>query len=85
MANLGYRPSVDGNVLRFEVHVFDFDGDLYGQYVHVYPYHKIRDEHQFQTLSALQNQINADVVAAQNWFAANACLDEKLKTDDERL
>jgi len=35
MANVGYRPTVDGRELRFEVNLFDFDGDLYGQEVQV--------------------------------------------------
>lgn len=76
VANLGTRPSVGGKTFRFEVHVFDFHGHLYGQHISVTPHYKIREEKKFGSLMALQAQISADVAAAQDWFAAHPILDE---------
>ncbi|MER3444117.1 MAG: riboflavin biosynthesis protein RibF [Meiothermus sp.] len=65
MANVGYRPTVDGRVLRFEVHLFDFAGDLYGQELTVAFLHKIRDEMRFGSLEELKAQIARDAQAAR--------------------
>ena len=69
VANLGVRPTIAGvPKLRLEVYVFDFDGDLYDQHVHVQFYHKIRDEMKFDGLDALKAQIALDVVSAKQFF-----------------
>lgn len=69
VANLGVRPTIAGvPKLMLEVHVFDFDGDLYDQHVHVQFYHKIRDEMKFASLDALKAQIANDVIVAQYYF-----------------
>jgi riboflavin kinase/FMN adenylyltransferase len=51
-----------------EVHVLDFNADLYGQHVHVEFLHKIRDEAKFDGLDALKAQIALDVDVARNFF-----------------
>jgi riboflavin kinase/FMN adenylyltransferase len=69
VANLGIRPTIDGvKKLSLEVHVIDFNGDLYGKHVHVEFLHKIRDEMKFDSLDALKAQIAADVVVAREFF-----------------
>lgn len=69
VANLGVRPTIAGiPKLMLEVHVFDFNGNLYDQHVHVQFYHKLRDEMKFDGLDALKTQIAQDVTAAQNYF-----------------
>lgn len=69
VANLGVRPTIAGiPKLSLEVHVLDFDGDLYGKHVHVAFLHKIRDEMKFASLDALKAQIAEDVIAARNFF-----------------
>jgi riboflavin kinase / FMN adenylyltransferase len=69
VANLGVRPTITGvPKLLLEVHVFDFNADLYGQHVHVAFLHKIRDEMKFESLDALKAQIAADIVVARNFF-----------------
>jgi riboflavin kinase / FMN adenylyltransferase len=73
VANLGVRPTIKQGVsgvpkLLLEVHVLDFNSDLYGQHVHVEFLHKIRDEMKFDSLDALKTQIAADVVIARNFF-----------------
>lgn len=70
IANIGYRPTVDGKKGLLEVHLFDFDGDLYGKLVHVDFLHKIRDEIKFDSFEILKQQILKDAVAARKYFAA---------------
>lgn len=67
VANVGTRPTVDGQDARLEVHCFDFDRDIYGQMVRVAFCHPLRDEQKFSSLEALIAQINRDVVAARDW------------------
>ncbi|HSR02879.1 MAG TPA: bifunctional riboflavin kinase/FAD synthetase [Methylophilaceae bacterium] len=77
VANLGVRPTIAGiPKLMLEVYVFDFDGDLYDQHVHVQFFHKIRDEMKFAGFDALKVQIALDVNAAQTFFK-----NHKLKLD----
>ena len=73
MANLGVRPTFKHGVagvpkLLLEVHVLDFNGDLYGQHVHVEFLHKIREEMKFDSLDALKTQIAADIMTARVFF-----------------
>jgi riboflavin kinase/FMN adenylyltransferase len=69
VANLGVRPTIAGiPKLMLEVYVFDFDGNLYDQHVHVQFFHKIRDEMKFDGLNALKAQIAKDVVVATGFF-----------------
>jgi len=69
VANLGVRPTVSGvPKLLLEVHLFDFNGDLYDRHVHVEFFHKIRDEMKFDGLAALSAQIAKDAQVARNFF-----------------
>ena len=52
--NYGSRPTVSDEPARFEVHLFDFSGDLYGQNIKVDVRSKIRDEKKFETLQKCQ-------------------------------
>lgn len=67
--NLGVRPTVDGANLRVEVHLFDFDGDLYGQSMRVHLVSRIRDEKKFSGLDELRAQIALDAEAARRSLA----------------
>lgn len=71
VASIGNRPTVDKG-LRFllEVHLFDFEGDLYGQRVEVIFRHKIRAEQKFSDFDALKTQISKDCQAAKDFFAS---------------
>lgn len=69
VANLGVRPTIAGvPKLSLEVHVLDFNGDLYGKHVHVEFMRKIRDEMKFDGLDALKMQIASDVRVARDFF-----------------
>jgi len=69
VANLGVRPTIAGvPKLLLEVHVLDFNGDLYGKHMHVEFMQKIREEMKFDSLDALKAQIAADIVVARQYF-----------------
>jgi len=69
VANVGNRPTVDGTRSLLEVHIFDFNRDIYGSYVNVNFLHKIRDEMKFDSFPQLQQQIKADSEKARVWFS----------------
>lgn len=69
VANIGHRPTVDGHTLRFEVHLFDFRGDLYGEDMKVEFLKKIRDEKKFSTLEELKAQIERDAEEARRYLS----------------
>ncbi|MEO1039314.1 MAG: bifunctional riboflavin kinase/FAD synthetase [Pseudomonadota bacterium] len=60
VANLGVRPTVEGEEARLEAHLFDFSGDLYGETLEVALQAFIRPERKFDGLDALKAQIGAD-------------------------
>lgn len=68
-ASLGVRPTL-GSGLRpvLEVHLFDFDQEIYGKHVTVHFLHKLRDEMKFASFDALSAQIARDVAATQKYF-----------------
>ena len=72
VANLGKRPTVGKLQENFEVHLFDFAGDLYGQTLRVALIDFIRPEMKFAGLDALKAQIAADGQAARNILASTA-------------
>ena len=70
VANVGNRPTVDGRGSRLEVHLLDYDRDIYGRYLQVDFLHKLRAEHRFETLEELVAQIRKDATAARAFHAA---------------
>ena len=69
VANLGRRPTVGKLQENFEVHLFDFAGDLYSQVLRVQLIDFIRPEMKFSGLDALKAQIAADGEAARRLLA----------------
>jgi riboflavin kinase/FMN adenylyltransferase len=66
VANIGRRPTVQaGTESRLEAHLFDFDGDLYGQEIGVALLDYLRAEQKFAGLDALRAQIARDAAAAR--------------------
>jgi riboflavin kinase/FMN adenylyltransferase len=67
VVNIGVRPTFAGRIRKrqFEVHIFDFDRDIYGQEVEVVFLARLRDEKKFDSADALKEQIAADVRAAR--------------------
>lgn len=70
-ANIGLRPTVNGTYPLLEVHLFDFDGDLYGARLQVTFLHPLRDEVRFDSIEILKAQIQQDFVEARAWLATN--------------
>jgi riboflavin kinase/FMN adenylyltransferase len=73
VANLGLRPSVESGTPepRLEVHLFDFDRDIYGRQLEVEWVAFLRPEHAFPSLEALTAQITRDAAAAQTRLAGD--------------
>lgn len=65
IASLGTRPTVGGVEPLLEVHLFDFDGDLYGQRLEVEFVAWQRSEQRFDSLDALVTQMHADCAEAR--------------------
>lgn len=68
VANTGTRPTVDGEEARLEVHILDFDRDIYGQRLTVRFRAFIRDERKFDSFDALRDQIARDADGARALF-----------------
>ncbi len=60
MMNIGTRPTIDGTNRMIEVHLFDFNEDIYGRHLQVWIHHFLRAEMKFQNLEALQEQLQID-------------------------
>lgn len=68
VANLGVRPTLEAKRAMLEVHLLDYQGDLYGHTLRVEFIKKIRDEKKFESLDALKAAITDDVEAARSFF-----------------
>ena len=65
ISNVGIRPTVGGNTVYAETHIFDFKGDLYGKKIKIEFISFIRPEIRFCTLEALAKQVTLDIEAAK--------------------
>ncbi len=67
-AYVGTRPTVDGVEPLLEVHLFDFNEDIYGCRITVTFHHKFRDDVCFESVDILKRQIALDLELARAWF-----------------
>jgi riboflavin kinase/FMN adenylyltransferase len=67
-ANVGTRPTVNGTRCLLEVHLLDFDQEIYGRYLHVNFLHKLRDEKRYDTLDELKHYIHLDIAHTREFF-----------------
>lgn len=74
VANIGVRPTVDGTRTLLEVHLLNFNQEIYGRYVKVEFCEKLRDEQRFPTLDLLKEQITKDVLTASDYFRKQGVL-----------
>lgn len=66
IANLGYKPTVSEKAeVGLETYIFDFNKDIYGEYLEVELLHFLRAEQKFDNLDALVTQMQADIVRAK--------------------
>jgi riboflavin kinase/FMN adenylyltransferase len=70
VANLGHAPTVGpGGPLRLEVHLIDFDGDLYGEHLELALGTRLRAEKKFPSQGELVEAIAVDRARARSWTA----------------
>lgn len=73
VANIGWRPTVGGTKEPLlEIHLLDYQSDLYGKRLRFTPICKLRNEQKFEGLDALQQQLHADVALARQVLAKKA-------------
>ncbi len=60
MMNIGFRPTVGGSGRTIEVHLLDFEGDLYGASLQVDVLARLRDEIKFESVEGLSEQLRKD-------------------------
>jgi riboflavin kinase/FMN adenylyltransferase len=71
IVNIGQRPTFDPPKLMIEAHLFDWDGDIYGETLSVTLVERIRAEQAFSGIDALVTQIKADCLVARRALAAS--------------
>jgi riboflavin kinase/FMN adenylyltransferase len=65
VANIGYSPTFDDHVFSVEVHILDFNENIYGQNIRVNFVQRIRDEEKFSNISELSDEIKKDILKAR--------------------
>lgn len=65
MGNIGYRPTINNSDLTIEVHIFDFEDDIYDEIITIYFVDRIRNEIKFKDLEALRQQLMKDRITVQ--------------------
>ncbi len=71
VANVGTRPTVDDGVKAIlEVHILDFNQDIYRQHIDVFFKYKIRDEKKFASIDELKEQIAKDIKTSREYFVS---------------
>jgi riboflavin kinase/FMN adenylyltransferase len=72
VANIGLRPTFNKKDLTIEVHVFNFNEDIYSEEISLYFVSKIRDEKKFKSAEELIVQINSDINKAREILSASS-------------
>jgi riboflavin kinase/FMN adenylyltransferase len=70
VASLGTRPTFEGTKPLLEVHIFDFDEDIYGEYIHVDFIARLREEIKYDKVEELVAQMHRDADNARSALAA---------------
>ena len=69
VANIGYSPTFEDHEFTVEVHILDFDDNIYGDMIRINFIQRIRDEIKFSAISELIDQIKKDIAAAREIFS----------------
>jgi riboflavin kinase/FMN adenylyltransferase len=69
MMNIGFRPTVQGRSRTIEVHIIDFQGDIYGETLRVHVEHFLRAEKPFPSLEDLKMQLRQDLISTRQLFS----------------
>ncbi|MCG6911057.1 MAG: bifunctional riboflavin kinase/FAD synthetase [Deltaproteobacteria bacterium] len=65
VANIGFSPTFDDHMFTVEVHILDFDSDIYAQEIRINFIQRIRDEIKFANIEELSEQITKDIAIAR--------------------
>ena len=68
IANAGRQPTLPSGIKTIEIHLFDFDGDLYGEEVEIQLIKYLRDEKLFPSAEAMKEQVFSDILTAKRFF-----------------
>ncbi len=68
VTNIGKKPTFGKNSVNIETWIFEFEGDIYGENLEVFPLYKIRSEKKFSNLKELQIQIDLDTQTARKYL-----------------
>lgn len=68
--NIGTRPSLGLHTISIEVHILNFNDDIYNHTITITPLRKLRDEQKFNTLEELKQQISLDKLQALQYIAS---------------
>ena len=71
VTNAGNKPTFGNNTFTVETFIFDFEDDIYGEYLEVIPLHQLRPETKFKGMEDLKKQIMKDVKSAQKYLISN--------------
>ena len=68
--NIGCRPTFAGSTSTLEIHLMDFQGDLYAERLRIYFVDRLRDEQKFPSVEALQETVVGDIARARKLLAS---------------
>lgn len=68
VTNAGNKPTFGNNAFTVETYIFDFEEDIYGEYIEVIPLHQLRQEMKFACIEDLRKQIKKDVESARKYL-----------------
>ena len=71
VTNAGKKPTFGNKTFTVETFIFDFEDDIYGEYLEVIPLQKLRSEAKFMDIEDLKQQIKKDVKIAQKYLISN--------------
>ncbi len=77
VANIGYSPTFDDHIFTIEVHIMDFDRDLYGTRIRVNMVARLRDETKFANIRELSDQILKDIETAKELLVKNGFVTDR--------
>lgn len=69
MMNIGTRPTFGGKSTTLEVHIFDFNGEIYDQEMTIAFKQRLRSEKKFSSIEGLRNQLKKDAEIAKSLFS----------------
>lgn len=77
VTSIGTRPMFDGEGMRLETHILDFDENIYAKYLRVEFLEKLRSEMKYSDINDLKKAIESDIQSARNYFGKNSVNTDK--------